>query len=56
MTLHEGIKQYHNKLIQLIEVLNIYTGKWYKFQTPTDLPSTWMPPLSIFTTLGSEQV
>ena len=30
MTPHEGIKQYNNKLIRLIE-------NWYKFQTPTAL-------------------
>ncbi len=33
MTLHELIKQYHNKLIRLIEVLNIHTVKWYKCTT-----------------------
>ena len=38
-----GIKQYNNKLIRLIELVKVHTVKWYKFQTPTALPSTWLP-------------
>ncbi len=50
MMFHEGIKQYHNKVTRLIEVLNIILFKCFQFQTPLALPSTCMTWLHQFRT------